>query len=34
MDAILYTSNTGSTQRYAALLSQATGCGRRTWRRC
>mgnify|MGYP000564578618 FL=1 len=25
MDAILYTSNTGSTQRYAALLSQATG---------
>lgn len=25
MDAILYTTNTGSTQRYAALLSQATG---------
>lgn len=25
MDAILYTTNTGSTQRYAAMLSQATG---------
>lgn len=25
MDAIVYTSNTGSTKRYAELLSQMTG---------
>ena len=31
MDASLYTSNTGSTQRYAALLSQATGLPVSMW---